>query len=223
MSRLRAAIGRRMVQSKQQAPHFYVTHEYDVAALMDLRKQVNAMLPEGEKTSLNDFIVKAAALTLRQFPNLNAALDEKANQVVQFGHINISNAVAVEGGLLTVVVKDADLKPIRQISAEIKSMAGRAREGKIRPEDVEGSTFSLSNLGMYDVESFIAVLNPPEAGILAVGSAREVPVVVDGELKPGQRMKLTLSVDHRVSDGAEGARFLQALAEYIEKPMLMLV
>jgi pyruvate dehydrogenase E2 component (dihydrolipoamide acetyltransferase) len=223
VSRLRAAIGRRMVQSKQQAPHFYVTHEYDAAPLMELRKQVNAMLPEGEKTSLNDFVVKAAALTLRQFPNLNAALDEKANEVVQFGHINISNAVAVEGGLMTVVVKDADMKPIRQISAEIKTMAGRAREGKIRPEDVEDSTFSLSNLGMYDVESFVAVLNPPEAGILAVGSAREAPVVENGELKPGLRMKLTLSVDHRVSDGAEGARYLQALAEYIEKPMMMLV
>jgi pyruvate dehydrogenase E2 component (dihydrolipoamide acetyltransferase) len=223
VSRLRAAIGRRMVQSKQQAPHFYVTHEYDVAALMDLRVQVNGMLPEGEKTSLNDFIVKAAALTLRQFPNLNAALDEKTNEVIHYGHINISNAVAVEGGLLTVVVKDADLKPIRQISAEIKSMAGRAREGKVRTEDIEGSTFSLSNLGMYDVESFVAVLNPPEAGILAIGSAREVPIVENGELKVGQRMKVTLSVDHRVSDGAEGARFLQAMAEYIEKPMLVLV
>jgi pyruvate dehydrogenase E2 component (dihydrolipoamide acetyltransferase) len=223
VSRLRAAIGRRMVQSKQQAPHFYVTHEYDVAALMDLRVQVNGMLPEGEKTSLNDFIVKAAALTLRQFPNLNAALDEKTNEVIHYGHINISNAVAVEGGLLTVVVKDADLKPIRQISAEIKSMAGRAREGKVRTEDIEGSTFSLSNLGMYDVDSFVAVLNPPEAGILAIGSAREVPIVENGELKVGQRMKVTLSVDHRVSDGAEGARFLQAMAEYIEKPMLVLV
>jgi pyruvate dehydrogenase E2 component (dihydrolipoamide acetyltransferase) len=181
LSRLRAAVGRRMVQSKQQAPHFYVTHEYDVAALMELRKQVNAMLPEGEKTSVNDFIVKAVALTLRQFPNVNAALDEKANQVIHYGHINISNAVSVEGGLLTVVVKDADMKPIRQISAEMKAMAARAREGKIRPDDVEGSTFSLSNLGMYDVEHFIAVLNPPEAGILAVGSAREVPVIENGE------------------------------------------
>jgi pyruvate dehydrogenase E2 component (dihydrolipoamide acetyltransferase) len=223
LTRLRAAIGRRMVQSKQQAPHFYVTHAYDVAALLELRKQINAMLPEGEKTSVNDYMVKAAALTLRQFPNLNAALDEKANQVIHFGHINISNAVAVEGGLLTVVVKDADLKPIRQISAEVKIMAERARQGKVRPEDVEGSTFSISNLGMYDVEDFVAVLNPPEAAILAVGAAQEVPVVENGKIKAGIRMRATISIDHRVSDGAEAARFMQAMAEYLEKPMLLLV
>ena len=223
LSRLRAAVGRRMVQSKQQAPHFYITHVYDVAALMDLRKQVNAMLPEGEKTSLNDYLIKAVALTLRQFPNLNAALDEKNNQVIHFGRINISNAVAVEGGLLTVVVKDADLKSIRQIASEMRAMAGRAREGKVRTDDIEGSTFSISNLGMYDVEDFVAVINPPEAAILAIGSAREVPVAVNGELRSGLRMKATISIDHRVSDGAEAARFMQALAETVEKPMLMLV
>lgn len=222
-SRLRAAIGRRMLESTNTAPHFYVTHEYDVAALLDLRKQVNAMLPEENKTSVNDYIVKAVALTLREFPNLNAALDEENNQVIQYGQINIGVAVAVENGLLTVVCKDTDRKNLTQISKEVRAMAGRAREGKVRSDDIEGSTFSISNLGMFDVENFSAIINPPEAAILAVGSARAVPVVVEGELKPGMRMKATISIDHRVSDGAEAARFMQALANYLEKPMLMLV
>lgn len=221
LSRLRAAIGRRMVEAKQQAPHFYVTREYDVGPLLDLRRQINDLLPEGEKLSLNDFIVKAAALTLRQFPNLNASY--QGDKVVRFGEINIGVAVAVPEGLLTVVCRQADRKPLRQIAEEVRAMAGRARQGKVRPEDIEGSTFSTSNLGMFDVEHFVAIINPPEAAILAIGAARQVPVVVDGEVRPGWRMKVTLSVDHRVSDGAEAAQFLQALARYLEQPLLLLV
>jgi pyruvate dehydrogenase E2 component (dihydrolipoamide acetyltransferase) len=132
-------------------------------------------------------------------------------------------AVTIPGGLLTVVCRDADQKPLRQISAEVKAMAARAREGKIKPEDVDGSTFSTSNLGMYDVDEFIAIINPPEAAILAIGSAREVPVVDGGVVKPGWRMKATISVDHRISDGAEAAQFMQALAKYMEEPVRMLV
>jgi len=221
LNRLRAAIGRRMVEAKQQVPHFYITHEYDVAALLDLRVQANALLPDEEKISVNDFIIKAAALALRQFPNLNASL--QGDQIVRHGAVNIGVAVAVEGGLLTVVCRDADRKPLRQIAVEVRSMAGRAREGKVRPDDIEGSTFSISNLGMFDVEHFIAIINPPEAAILAVGSGRQIPVVQDGQIQPGWRMKATLSVDHRVSDGAEGARFLQALAAYLEQPLRLLV
>ena len=221
MSRLRALIGRRMTEAKQQVPHFYVTHEYDMAAVLELRKQINALLGEDEKVSVNDFIIKACALALRQFPNLNASLQEK--HILRHGQVNIGVAVAVEGGLLTVVCQDADRKPIRQISAEVRMKAGRARENKVRPEDVEGSTFTISNLGMFDVEDFIAIINPPEAAILAVGSAREVPVVKDGEIQPGIRMKATISVDHRVSDGAEAARFMQALAPYVEQPMRLLL
>lgn len=223
LNRLRAIIGRRMVDAKQRVPHFYVTHEYDMVALVALREQVNHMLPEDEKSSVNDYIVKAAALTLRQFPNLNASLDESANQIVHHGSVNIGVAVAVEGGLLTVVCRDADQKPLRQISAEVRLMVQRARAGKVRPEDIEGSTFSVSNMGMYDVEHFIAILNPPEAAILAVGSAREVPVIKEGQIVPGLRMKATISVDHRVSDGAEAARYLQALAQYIEEPIRLLL
>jgi pyruvate dehydrogenase E2 component (dihydrolipoamide acetyltransferase) len=132
-------------------------------------------------------------------------------------------AVSVENGLMTVVCKDTDRKPLRQVAVELRLVVGRARAGKVRPEDIEGSTFSVSNLGMYDVESFIAIINPPEAAILAVGSAREVPVVKDGAVVPGLRMKATLSVDHRVSDGVEGAQFLQALAQYLEEPLRLLV
>ena len=220
-SRLRAAIGRRMTESKQQLPHFYVTHEYDMAAVMDVRKQVNELLPDAQKLSVNDFIVKAVALALRHFPNLNASL--AGNEIIRHGHVNVGVAVAVEGGLLTVVCADTDRKPLRVISQEIKDMVARARIGKVRPDDIEGSTFSISNLGMFDVEHFIAIINPPEAAILAVGSAKQVPVVVNGELKVGMRMRATISADHRVTDGAEAAQFMQRLAVYLEKPIGLLL
>jgi pyruvate dehydrogenase E2 component (dihydrolipoamide acetyltransferase) len=220
-TKLRQAIGRRLVESKQTIPHFYVTHEYKMDALMAMRKQANEYLPDNEKLSVNDFILKAVALTLRQFPNLNATI--QGNEVIQFGHVNVGVAVTVPGGLMTVVVKDTDQKTMRQISSEVKTMAGRAREGKVKPDDVDGSTFSTSNLGMYDVEDFIAIINPPEAAILAISSAREVPVVEGGQVKPGWRMKATISVDHRVSDGAEAAQFMQALAGFLENPVRMLV
>ena len=221
LDRLRVAIGRRMTESKQQLPHFYVTHEYDMEALLGLRKQVNALLPEEDKLSVNDFIVKAVGLCLRRFPNLNASLKE--GQLVRHGAVNVGVAVAVEGGLLTIVTRATDAKPLRTLSGEIRDLVSRARSGKVRPDDIEGSTFSISNLGMYDVEHFIAIINPPEAAILAVGSAREVPVVKDGQVTAGLRMKATLSADHRVTDGAEAAQFMQALADYLEQPLRLLV
>ncbi len=221
LNRLRSAIGRRMSESKQQVPHFYVTHEYNLDALMGLRKQINQMLADDEKISVNDFIIKAVAVTLRQFPNLNAALN--GNQVVRRGMIHIGVAVAVDGGLLTVVCRDADRKLLRQIAGDVRGMAMRARAGKVRPDEIEGSTFSISNLGMYDVENFAAIINPPEAAILAVGSARKVPVVNDGQVTVGWRMKATISVDHRVSDGAEAARFMQAIAPYLEDPLRLML
>jgi pyruvate dehydrogenase E2 component (dihydrolipoamide acetyltransferase) len=219
--KLRAIIGKRMVESKQNVPHFYVTSEYKMEAALALRKQVNELLPEDQKLSVNDFIVKAAALALRQFPNINASI--QGNEVVRHGHVNVGVAVALDNGLLTVVSRDADQKSLRYISSELKQMVSRARQGKVRTEDIEGSTFSISNLGMYEVENFIAIINPPEAAILAVGSAMQVPVVENGEVKPGMRMKATLSADHRVTDGAEAARFMQALRQYLENPMLLLV
>ncbi len=221
-TKLRQAIGRRLVESKTQLPHFYVTHEFDMAPVMALRKQVNTMLADrGEKLSVNDFIVKAVALALRQYPNLNASL--VGTDIVQHGRVNVGIAVAVPGGLLTVVVADTDRKSLRQISLETKTMAGRAREGKVKPADIQGSTFSTSNLGMFDVDDFIAIINPPEAAILSISSAKQVPVVVDGELAIGWRMKATVSVDHRISDGAEAAQFMQALATYLEEPLRLMM
>ncbi|MBE3066098.1 MAG: 2-oxo acid dehydrogenase subunit E2 [Chloroflexi bacterium] len=217
MSKLRQAIARRMAESKASIPHFYVTHEYKMDALMDLRTQFNKIVPENEKLSVNDFIIKAVALALRQFPNLNASLN--GNSVLRHGQVNVGVAVSVEGGLLTIVCRNADQKPLRQITAEVKAMAGRARDGKVKPDDIEGSTFSISNLGMYDVENFIAIINPPETAILAVGSAREVAVAENDVVEPGWRMKATISVDHRVSDGVEAAKFMQALAVFLEEPL----
>lgn len=221
LTRLRQAIARRMVESTTTVPHFFVTHEYKLDALMAMRKQANEFLPDDEKLSVNDFIIKAVALTLREFPNLNSSFAGK--EVIRRGSINIGVAVAVEGGLLTVVNRNTDQLPLRQISADVKRKAAGAREGKVRPDDIEGSTFSVSNMGMFDVENFSAIINPPEAGILAVGSARKIPVVENGEIKIGWRMKATISVDHRVSDGAEAAQFMQKLAEFLENPVRMLV
>ena len=221
MSKLRGIIGRRMTAAKQQLPHFYVTIDIDAAPMMALRTELNDVLPEGEKISVNDFIVKGAALALREFPNLNASLD--GDEIIHHGEINIGVAVAVEDGLLTIVVRDADLKQLRTISSETRQMVTRARDGRVRPEDIEGSTFTVSNMGMFDVDHFIAIINPPEAAILAVGSVQDVPIVQEGEIKTGQRMKCTVSADHRITDGAEAARWLQVFKTYIERPLHLLL
>ncbi len=222
MSRLRQAIGRRMQDSNQNSPHFFVTRSYKTGEMMKLRKELNDLLPESDKISVNDFIIKAVALALRQYPKLNASLEDKEHLHFH-GHVNIGVAVAVEGGLMTVVCKDADQKPLRLIAREVREMAVRAREGKVKNEDIQGSTFSISNLGMFGVDNFSAIINPPEAGILAVSAVQDQPVVEDGDLKVGSRMKATLSADHRVTDGAEAAEFMGVLAEYLEEPMRLLL
>ena len=222
LTRLRQAISRRMQDSNQNFPHFFLTRSYRTGAMMKLRKELNALLPETDKLSVNDFVVKAVALALRQYPNLNASLQDEKH-VIRHGHVNVGVAVAVEGGLLTVVSKDADQKPIRLIAREIREMVERARSGKVRPEDIEGSTFSISNLGMYGIESFSAIINPPEAAILAVSAVQDVPMVVDGELTVGSQMKATISADHRVTDGAEAAEFMRVLASYLEEPMRLML
>jgi pyruvate dehydrogenase E2 component (dihydrolipoamide acetyltransferase) len=222
MSRLRQAIGRRMQDSNQNFPHFFVTRAYKTSALLKLRKELNQHLPDSDKLSVNDFILKAVALALRQYPNLNAAIEDETH-IRRHGHINIGVAVAVEGGLLTIVCKDADQKPIRLIAREVRDMATRAREGKVKNEDIQGSTFSISNLGMFGVDNFAAIINPPEAGILAVSAAQDVPMVLDGEVVVGSQMKATLSADHRVTDGAEAAEFMRVLADYLENPIRLLL
>lgn len=221
LSKLRAAIGRRMAAAKGGVPHFYVTTEVDAAPMLAMRAQYNELLPPEEKLSINDFIVKAAALALREFPGLNASLDGDA--IAYHGEINIGNAVAVEDGLLTVVVRQADRKALPAISAEVRAMAERARRGRVRPEDIEGSTFTVSNLGMFDVDHFIAIINPPEAAILAIGSVREVPLFEGDRVVPAKRMKATISADHRLTDGAEAARWLQVFKRYLEQPLRLVL
>ncbi len=221
LSRLRTAIGRRMQLSKQQVPHFYLTIDLDARNLVDLRAQLNAVQAEDSRFSVNDFVIKAAALALRDVPGLNASLVGDA--LVRHAEVNIGVAVALDEGLLTVVVHQADGKPLVQIGEEVRGMAARARQGRVRSEDVEGSTFTVSNLGMFDIDHFVAIINPPEAAILAVGSVRETPVVQNGQLVAGLRLKVTLSADHRVTDGAEAARWLQAFRARIEHPAGMLL
>jgi pyruvate dehydrogenase E2 component (dihydrolipoamide acetyltransferase) len=216
VSKLRAAIGNRLTESHQSIPHFYITSMYDVAEMLKTRKQLNKDLSDDARVSVNDFIIRAVALTLRDFPNLNASI--KGTKLTRHGDINIGVAVAVENGLLTVVIKNADQKPLNQISAEVKDMVERVQAGKVRTEDIEGSTFTISNLGMYNVEDFVAIINPPEAAILAIGSAKEMPIVKDGALEIGMRMKATISADHRITDGAEAAKFMQHLSLFIEQP-----
>jgi pyruvate dehydrogenase E2 component (dihydrolipoamide acetyltransferase) len=219
---IRRTTGRRMVESKQQAPHFYVTVEVDMAAAMALREQLNALLPEGERLSVNDLIVKAAAVALQKFPRINASF--AGEEIRVHDQINIGIAVARDVGLLTTVVRDCDKKSLGQIARDARELVGRAREGRMRAEDMVGATFTISNLGMFDVESFIAIINPPQAAILAAGTVKRVPVVdADGQLAVGTRMKATISADHRVTDGAEAARFMQAFKAALEQPMQLML
>jgi pyruvate dehydrogenase E2 component (dihydrolipoamide acetyltransferase) len=225
VSKMRARIAVNTVESKQQAPHFYVTSVMNLDPLLSLRKQLNDSFGEDSsiKISVNDMVVKAAALALRQFPNLNTHY--YGDKLVRHKRINVGIAVALtNGGLMNVVARDADKVSLGTLAAQNKEMIARAREGKVKPEDIQGSTFTVSNLGPFDVEHFSAILNPPEAAILAVGSGTKEPVVLpDGSLGIGTRIRITISVDHRVSDGAEGAEYLQALKALIENPMRLLV
>jgi pyruvate dehydrogenase E2 component (dihydrolipoamide acetyltransferase) len=220
ISRLRAAIGKRMLESHQSIPYFTVTHSYNAEALITLRKELNEGAAEEAKISINDFFIRAVSLALADFPNLNASIS--GSQITRHGVTNIGVAVAVENGLLTIVVKDANQKTLPEVSREMKEMAARVRDGKVRNDDIEGSTFTISNLGMFEVEDFTAIINPPEAAILAIGSTMQVPVVINGSLSVGWRVKATLTADHRITDGAEAARFMQHLALFLEQPWRLL-
>ncbi|MBN2305200.1 MAG: 2-oxo acid dehydrogenase subunit E2 [Anaerolineae bacterium] len=224
LSRMRIRIGDRLVQSKQYVPHFYVTTEIDMGAALDLRQQLNTSIDDpASKISVNDLIVKAAAITLRRFPNLNSHF--YGDKLARYSRINIGIAVALpQGGLVNVTAYDADTTALGAMAANNRDMIQRARDGKVKPHEIEGATFSVSNLGPYDVDHFMAIINPPEAGILAVGSARKVPVVLeDDTLGVGMRMKATISVDHRVSDGAEAAGYMKFLKDLLENPMRLLI
>jgi pyruvate dehydrogenase E2 component (dihydrolipoamide acetyltransferase) len=204
------------VQSKGPVPHFYLT--VDVA--MDRVWDAYAALREQKSTiSINDIIIKATALALRQHPEINASF--AGDHIKQYSRVDIGMAVSLEDGLITPVLRDADLKRLEEISEEARTLADRARAHTLQPHEYTGATFSISNLGMMGIEEFSAIINPPEAAILAVGSVRQAPVVVGGALAVGYRMRVTLSVDHRVADGASGARFLQTLTRFLEHPLLM--
>ncbi len=212
---------KRLLESKTTVPHFYLTVEFQIDALLAARKQINDQANGDYKLSVNDFIVKACANALQAYPAANTQWTDDA--VLQFKHSDISVAVATPNGLITPIVKKAETKGLRQISAEVKELAGKARDGKLKPEEFQGGTFSVSNLGMYGIDDFTAIINPPQSCILAVGAGKQKPYVVNGEVKIGNFMTCTLSTDHRTVDGAVGAEFLQILKQYIENPVSMLV
>ena len=234
LSQMRKAIARRLTQAKQTVPHFYLTIDVDAAELVALRERINGELaagaardhgkngesPKPEKISVNDLLIKACAAALVRVPDCNAQFTEEA--ILVHKRVDISVAVAVPDGLLTPVVRNADQKNVVAIGREVRELASRARGKKLRPEEMTDGTFSISNLGMFGIDEFAAVINPPEGAILAVGQVRDVPVVKDGRIEPGKRLSMTLSCDHRVVDGAVGAAFLAELRDLLERPMRIL-
>lgn len=218
VSQMRKTIAKRLAESKFSAPHFYLTMEIDMDEAVRAREVVNAVA--SVKISFNDFVVKAVASALREHPKVNASW--LGDRIRYNDHIHIGVAVAVEDGLLVPVVRFADGKTLSQINAEVKTYAQKAKDKKLQPSDWEGNTFTISNLGMYGIDEFTAIINPPDACILAVGGVKQVPVVKDGQIVPGNVMKVTLSCDHRVVDGATGASFLQTFRTLLENPVLLL-
>ena len=224
LSAMRKTIARRMAESKQQVPHFYLRLRCSMDAVIDVRAQLNQDLAsEGldTKISVNDFVLRAAALALRDVPEANVSFQGDTMRV--FESIDVSVAVATDGGLVTPVVRDADQKGLASLAAEVKSLAVSARDGKLRPEQYQGGTFTISNLGMYGIETVYPILNPPQACILGVGAAEEQPIVRHGEIVIGRIAAFTLAADHRVVDGAVGARLLAALRERLEDPLCMML
>jgi pyruvate dehydrogenase E2 component (dihydrolipoamide acetyltransferase) len=219
VSQMRKTIARRLAESKFTAPHFYLTMEINMGRAVEARAAMNAAT--GSKVSFNDMVVKATALALKQHPKVNSSW--QGDTIRYNHHVHMGIAVAVEEGLLVPVVRFADTKTLAQINQEVKTFAEKAKNKKLQPSDWEGNTFTISNLGMFGIEEFTAIVNPPDACILAVGAIRQVPVVKDGAVVPGHTMKLTLSCDHRVVDGASGSAFLQTLKAMLEEPVLMFI
>lgn len=226
-SMMRKTVAKRLTESKQQTPHFYLTVECEIDALLDVRQQLNNAATkdvEGKpayKVSVNDMIIKATACAMRDKPECNASWYDDA--IIQYNNVDISVAVAIDGGLITPIIRNADQKSLPQVSTEMKALAGRARKGELKPEEYQGGGFSISNLGMYGVQEFAAIVNPPQACIMAVGAGEEKVVRRNGEFTVVNVMKVTLSTDHRAVDGALGAEFLQLFKNYIQNPVLMFV
>ena len=222
LSQIRKTVARRLTESLGPVPHFFLTVDVDMTRALAARSRVNALLAaQGAKASVNDLIIKAAAAALTHHPECNAWW--QGSSIRRFNRVHMGVAVAVPDGLITPVVRDAHAKGLGQIGQEVREMAGRAREKRLQPHEYTGSTFSISNLGMFGIEEFTAVINPPEAGIIAVGAVEERPVVVDGHVVVQPRMRITMSCDHRVIDGAQGARFLATLKSFLEEPAAILM
>jgi pyruvate dehydrogenase E2 component (dihydrolipoamide acetyltransferase) len=219
VSQMRKTIARRLAESKFTAPHFYLTLDIDMDNAISTRASLNAI--DGVKVSFNDMVVKSVACALKKHPNVNSAW--MGDFIRRNDHVHVGVAVAVEDGLLVPVVRFADSKGLMQISAEVREYAKKAKDKKLQPSDWEGNTFTISNLGMFGIESFTAIVNPPDSCILAIGGIKEVPVVKNGQVVPGNVMKVTLSCDHRVVDGAMGSSFLQTFKQYMENPAAMLL
>ena len=219
LSQMRRTIARRMAESTRTIPHFFLTTTVDATDLTALRKQINEQ--SETKISFNDLIVKAAALAIRKVPDVNVSFVE--DSLIRHHHVHIGIAVATDRGLIVPVVRDVDQKTLSQVARETRDLAERANSGKLQPPDYTGGTFTVSNLGMFGVEQFNAVINPPESAILAVGAIVREPAEHDGQIALRDHLKLTLSVDHRALDGAAGARYLQALKGLLERPMLLLI
>ncbi len=219
VSQMRKTIARRLAESKFTAPHFYLTMEIDMGRAVEARAAINAAT--GSKVSFNDMVIKATSLALKQHPKINSSW--RGDTIRYNNHVHMGVAVAVDEGLLVPVVRFADTKSLAQINQEVKVFVDKAKNKKLQPSDWEGNTFTISNLGMFGIEEFTAIVNPPDACILAVGAIREVPVVKNGAVVPGHTMKLTLSCDHRVVDGASGSAFLQTLKAMLEEPVLMFI
>jgi pyruvate dehydrogenase E2 component (dihydrolipoamide acetyltransferase) len=222
LSQMRKTIAKRLATSIGPIPTFYLTTECDMTRLLAVRETANAQLEkDGIKASINDFLIKALAVALARHPEVNAEWGDKA--ITRHHRVHIGVAVAIEDGLITPVVRDADRKGVGEIAVEVKELAKRARDKKLKPDEYTGATFSISNLGMFGIDEFTAIINPPEAGILAVGQVADKVVVEKGEMVVRSRMRMTMSCDHRVVDGATGARFLQTLRSFVEEPGMMIV
>ena len=215
-SNMRKRIAARLTEAKRDIPHFYLQRPIDAGPLMGFRARLNELLGDRGKVSVNDLVIKAVALALRRVPECNASWEGDA--IRRYHHVHVGVAVAIEDGLVTPVVRDADQKGIGAIAAEVRDLADRAKKRGLKGHEITGSTFTVSNLGMLGIERFTAILNPPEAGILAVGAVLDTPVVAGGQVVAGKRMTVSMSCDHRVIDGATGARWLIALADLLEKP-----
>ena len=220
MSPMRKAIGEKLQASKTFIPHFYIQQDIDVEPMITLREQLKA---GGIKVTFNDFIMRAVALSLKEHPVINSGFNSDGSKIVRFKTIDIAVAVSIDEGLITPIVRHVDYKNLGQISSEVRHLAGLAKDGKLQPHQYRGGSFTVSNLGMFGIHDFQAIINPPQVSILSVGGMRDCPVVKDGQVVPGKRMMISLSSDHRVVDGADGARFIVTVQKYLENPTILLI